>query len=152
MSGGIKVVGTNRKAYHDYHVEETLEAGIVLMGSEVKSIANGKINLTDAYCRVLDGELWLLHAHVSHYDPAARYGHEERRKRKLLAHRKEIDRLQAKILQKGLTLIPLKVYFKGGKAKVEVGLCRGKREYDKRETIKEKDMKKQLERDLSERR
>lgn len=147
-SGGKKIITTNRKAYHEYHVEDTFEAGIALVGSEVKSVAAGKVNLTDAYCRIENGELWVQNMHISPYDPAARFNHDPRRKRKLLMHRWEIDRIQGKVEQKGYTLVPLSIYFRNGKAKLEVALVKGKRQYDKRETIKDRDLRRDAEREL----
>lgn len=147
-SGGIKIVTTNRKAYHDYSVEDKFEAGMALMGSEVKSIAEGKANLTDSYCQVENGELWVYGIHISPYDPASRFGHDPRRKRKLLMHKYEINRLRGKVEQKGFAIVPLKLYFRRGKAKLEIGLVKGKRQYDKRDAIKERDMQRDLEREL----
>ncbi|MCW5934851.1 MAG: SsrA-binding protein SmpB [Fimbriimonadia bacterium] len=147
-SGGIKIVTTNRKAYHDYSVEDKFEAGMALMGSEVKSIAEGKANLTDSYCQVENGELWVYGIHISPYDPASRFGHDPRRKRKLLMHKYEINRLRGKVEQKGFAIVPLKLYFRRGKAKLEIGLVKGKRQFDKRDTIKERDMQRDLEREL----
>jgi SsrA-binding protein len=138
--GGLKVIATNRKAYHEYHIEDTIEAGIVLVGSEVKSVAAGKVSLNDAYCRVENGEMWVYHMHIAPYDPAARFNHEARRKRKLLLHKWEIARLGSKAEQKGYTLIPLKLYFRNGKVKLEIGLAKGKRKYDKREAIRQRDI------------
>lgn len=146
--GGIKIIATNRKAYHEYHVEDTIEAGMVLTGSEVKSIAQGKASLSDAYCRVEEGEMWLVNMHVAPYENAPIYGHDPRRKRKLLLHKWEINRLRGKAEQKGYTLIPLKLYFRNGKVKVEIGLVRGKRQYDKREVIKRKDIERAMRREL----
>lgn len=139
---------TNRKAYHDYSVEDKFEAGMALMGSEVKSIAEGKANLTDSYCQVENGELWVYGIHISPYDPASRFGHDPRRKRKLLMHKYEINRLRGKVEQKGFAIVPLKLYFRRGKAKLEIGLVKGKRQFDKRDTIKERDMQRDLEREL----
>lgn len=146
--GGMKVITTNRKAYHEYHIEDTIEAGIVLTGSEVKSIAAGKVSLSDAYCRVENGEMWLVNMHVAPYENAPIYGHDPRRKRKLLLHKWEIERLRGKAEQKGYTLIPLKLYFRNGKIKVEIGLVRGKRQYDKREAIKQRDIERELRREM----
>jgi len=130
----IKVITVNRQAYHDYFVERTVEAGISLVGTEIKSIRDGKVNLRGAY------------AMVAIYEQGNRYNHEPMRNRKLLLHKKEIDQLQAKVATKGLTLVPLKLYLKGGKAKIELGLCRGKKLYDKREAIAERDAKRNIER------
>jgi SsrA-binding protein len=139
--GGKTPVIRNRKAFRDYHILDRWEAGIALSGSEVKSLREGKANLTDAYARIQDGEVFLVNAHISPYDPASRENHEPRRERKLLLHRQEIRRLIGKVVEKGLTLIPLSFYFKQGKVKVELALATGKRKYDKRAAIKEKDIR-----------
>jgi SsrA-binding protein len=142
----VKVISVNRQAYHDYFVERTIEAGISLVGTEIKSIRDGKVNLRGSYAIARNGELWLENAHIAVYDHGNRYNHEPLRNRKLLLHRREIEQLQAKVATKGLTLIPLKLYLKGGKAKIELGLCRGKKLYDKREAIAERDVKREIER------
>ena len=142
----IKVITVNRQAYHDYFVERTLEVGISLMGTEIKSIRDGKVNLRGSYAMARKGELWLENAHIATYEQGNRYNHEPTRNRKLLLHRKEIDQLLAKVETKGLTLIPLKLYLKGGKAKLELGLCRGKKLYDKRDALAERDAKRDIER------
>jgi SsrA-binding protein len=142
----IKVITVNRQAYHDYFVERTIEAGIALMGTEIKSIRDGNVNLRGAYAIARNGELWLENAHIAVYEHGNRYNHEPMRNRKLLLHRREIAQLQAKVETKGLTLIPLKLYLKGGKAKIELGLCRGKKLYDKRDAIAERDAKRDIER------
>ncbi|MBS1707541.1 MAG: SsrA-binding protein SmpB [Armatimonadetes bacterium] len=139
---------SNRKAGFDYHFVDNVEAGIVLLGSEVKSLFLGRANLTDAFCRVVDNELWLFSLDIEPYDKAARFGHERRRDRKLLMHRKEIDTLARKAQEKGLALIPTKIYFKDGKAKVNVALAQGKKDYDKRDSIKEKDQRRAAQRGL----
>jgi len=131
----IKTVTTNRKAYHNYNVQESLEAGIVLTGSEIKSIRAGKANLADAYVRPEKGELWLLNAHIARYDAGSYMSHEPTRPRKLLLHKKEIAGLAGKVAERGLTLIPLRIYIKDSRAKVEIALAKGKKLYDKRETI-----------------
>ena len=131
----IKTVTTNRKAYRNYSVHESVEAGIALTGTEIKSIRAGKANLADAYVRPEKGELWLLNAHIARYDSGSYMSHEPTRPRKLLLHKKEIAGLAGKVAEKGLTLIPLRIYIKDGRAKVEVALAKGKRLYDKRETI-----------------
>ena len=148
QTGGapIKVITVNRQAYHDYFVERTIEAGISLVGTEIKSIRDGKVNLRGAYAIARNGELWLENAHIAVYEHGNRYNHEPMRNRKLLLHRREIEQLQAKVTTKGLTLIPLKLYLKGGRAKIELGLCRGKKLYDKREAIAERDVKREMER------
>jgi SsrA-binding protein len=144
----FKMITVNRQAYHDYVVERTIEAGIALMGTEIKSIRDGKVNLRGAYALARNGELWLENAHIAVYDHGNRYNHEPTRNRKLLLHRREIDQLQAKVETRGLTLIPLKLYLKGGKAKIELGLCRGKKLYDKRDAIAERDAKREIERTI----
>ena len=142
----IKVITVNRQAYHDYEVERTVEAGISLVGTEIKSIRDGKVNLRGSYAIARKEELWLENAHIAVYEQGNRYNHEPMRNRKLLLHRKEIDQLLTKVATKGLTLIPLKLYLKGGKAKIELGLCRGKKLFDKRETLMERDVKRDIER------
>lgn len=144
-------VATNRKAHHDYFIEETLEAGIVLQGTEVKSLRLGLANLTDSYAIVKNNEVYLFNANISPYPHGNIMNHEPLRTRKLLIHREEIRKLIGKITQKGFTLIPLKVYFVRGKAKVLIGLAKGKKAYDKRETIKAKESKREVERAVKER-
>jgi SsrA-binding protein len=142
-------IAVNRKARHDYFIEETLEAGIVLTGSEVKSLRDGRCNLIDSFARVSRGEAFVTIIHISPYDPAHRDNHEPTRSRKLLLHRLEIDRLEGKLNQKGLTLVPLRIYFNArGRAKIELGLGRGKKHYDKRQTIKEREAKRETARAL----
>jgi len=136
----------NRRARYDYAIEESHEAGVVLQGSEVKSVFQGRAHLTDAYCRVLNGELWLFNADIEPYEQASVFQHERRRDRKLLMHRREINVLDRKSLEKGFTLIPLAMYFKNGKVKVEVGLGRGKAEYDKRAKIAKDDARREVDR------
>jgi SsrA-binding protein len=140
----LKVVATNRKAHHDYLIEDTFEVGIVLTGSEIKSIRAGQVNLRDSYATIQEGELWLINAHISPYKEASRDNHEPRRDRKLLAHRREINRLTGKLQEKGLTLIPLRLYLKESRAKVELGLGRGKKLYDKRQTMRERDDRRRI--------
>ncbi len=131
----IKTVATNRKAYHEYHVQDSVEAGIALTGTEIKSVRAGRVSLRDAYVRPEADELWLLNAHIARYEPGSYLSHEPVRPRKLLLHRKQIDRLTSKVREKGLTLVPLKLYLKDSLAKVEVALAKGKKLYDKRESI-----------------
>ena len=131
----IKTIATNRKAYHNYHIGESIEAGIVLAGSEIKSIRNGRVSLGDAYVKPEAGELWLLNTHIGRYEASSYLSHEPRRPRKLLLHGKQIDNLTSQVREKGLTLVPLKLYIKGSIAKVEVALAKGKKLYDKRESI-----------------
>ena len=134
----------NRKARFDYEVLEEIEAGIVLTGTEIKSIRDGKANIKDCYGVIRNGEVYLLNMHISHYEQGNIFNHDETRTRKLLLHKKEILKLNNNIQLQGLTLIPLKVYFKKNKAKILLGLCRGKKNYDKRESIKERDIKRDL--------
>lgn len=142
----MKIVCQNRKAYHDYFIEETLEAGISLLGTEVKSLREGKANLIDSYVVIKGKEALLLNCHISPYSHGNILNHEPLRTRKLLLRRKEIEGLMGKSLQKGYTLIPLKIYFKDSYAKVEIGVAKGKRLYEKREKIKEREAKKAIER------
>jgi SsrA-binding protein len=139
-------ITVNRRARHDYFIEETVEAGVVLTGSEVKSLRAGKAQLKDSHARIQRGEAWLFNAHISEYGPAAQFGHDPTRARKLLLHRREIDRLAGKVKERGLALIPLRLYFKHGRAKVELGLARGKKLYDKRESIKERETRREMDR------
>ena len=138
----------NRKANFDYEIIETFEVGIVLTGTEIKSIRLGKANLKDSYAIIKNNEIYLLNMHISKYDQGNIFNHEETRTRKLLMHKKEILKLRDKLDLEGFTLIPLKLYFKGSKAKILLGLAKGKKNYDKRETIKKKDIERQLARDL----
>jgi len=131
----IKTAATNRKAYHNYQLGDSVEAGIVLTGTEIKSIRAGRVSLGDAYIRPEAGELWLVNAHIARYEASSYLSHDPKRLRKLLLHRKQIDSLTAKVLERGFTLVPLKLYIKDSLAKVEVALARGKKLYDKRETI-----------------
>ena len=143
-----KVVATNRKAYHDYFIEEKLEAGIALQGNEVKSLRLGRANLKDSYARVVGGEMLLYNMHISPYEHGDLKRQDPKRMRKLLLHKAEIRKLTGKITQKGMTLIPLRLYFSGDLAKVEVGLARGKRQYDKRRAIAEKTAKRELQKEF----
>ena len=138
-----RVVGTNRRARHDYEILNTYEAGLVLTGAEVKSLRGGRVSLGDAYAAPEAGEIFLFNLHIARYDKSAPGVTDTRRPRKLLLNRGEIDRIARAVDQKGVTIIPLKIYFSGGRAKVEIALARGKRKYDKRERIKEKDEEKQ---------
>ena len=140
----MKIVATNRKAFHDYEILETYEAGIVLKGTEVKSAKQGRINLKDSYAKIENGEIFLFNAHISPYTHGNVYNHDPRRTRKLLLHKKEIMRLYGKVKEKGLTLIPLKAYIKNGKIKIELGLCKGKKVYDKRAEIKKRDLEREM--------
>lgn len=145
---GVKIVARNRKARFDYEVLDEVEAGMVLKGTEVKSLRDGKVQLLDAYVRIDGAEAFLHHMHIAEYSHGTYANHEPTRTRKLLLHRREIDRLAQKVKEKGFTLIPLELYFKNGRAKVKVGLCRGKAKYDKRASIKEKDEKRAQQRGL----
>jgi len=140
----MKVVCQNRKAYHDYHIEETVEAGVVLTGTEVKSLREGKANVKESYVIIKDNEIFLLNCHISHYSHGNIMNHDPIRTRKLLLHQKEINRLRGKIAMRGFTLIPLKIYFKGPFAKIEIALARGKKLFEKRETIKEKEARREI--------
>lgn len=141
-----KTVAENRKARHDYHIEDVFEAGMVLKGTEVKSMRLGRVNLKDSYARIKNGEVFVYQMHIDPY-PFAYYGnHEPRRPRKLLLHKREIKRLYGKVNEKGATLVPLKVYFKAGKAKMALALARGKRKYDKREAIRRRDEQREMDR------
>ncbi|HEX7364435.1 MAG TPA: SsrA-binding protein SmpB [Dehalococcoidia bacterium] len=146
-----KTISVNRKAYHDYIILESLEAGIVLTGSEIKSIRAGRVNIRDSYARPENGELWLVNAHIAGYEAASRFGHEPNRPRKLLLHRHQINELTAEVSQKGLTLVPLKLYIKKGTAKLELGVARGKRLHDKRESIARRETEREIERAMKRR-
>lgn len=147
MDKNVKVVATNRKASHEYFILERLEAGLALQGSEIKSIRAGQISLAEAYVRVDGHEAWLEDAHVAPYEQSGKYyNHEPRRPRKLLLHRKEIRKLWDEVRQKGVTIIPLRVYLKDGRAKVEIAVAKGKKLYDKREAIAKRDTQRDLER------
>ena len=140
----IKKVATNRKAYHNYHIGESIEAGIVLTGSEIKSVRAGRVSLGDAYVKPEGGELWLNNAHIARYEASSYMSHEPTRPRKLLLHRKEINNLSSKVAEKGLTLVATKLYIKGSIAKVEIALAKGKRLYNKRESIRQRDEEREL--------
>ncbi|HPU85870.1 MAG TPA: SsrA-binding protein SmpB [Candidatus Latescibacteria bacterium] len=139
MPAGMKIITKNRKAFHDYTILETNEAGIALVGTEVKSLRLGNVNLKDSYARVERGEVVLYGLHISPYDHGNRYNHDPERPRRLLLHRREITRLKSRTEEKGLTLVPLSLYFKGGRAKVELGLAKGKQIHDKRETLRKRE-------------
>ncbi len=144
-SDRIKIITVNRKARHDYSILETYEAGIVLKGTEVKSLRDGRANLKDSYVRMIDNEAWLISAHISPYSKGNIMNHDPRRDRKLLLHRTEINRLRGKLEQQGLALVPLRMYFKRGRAKTELALAKGKRLYDKREDLKRRVMDREAE-------
>ncbi len=139
-----KVIATNRKAYHDYEILETYEAGIVLRGTEVKSLRESQVNFKDCYAAVDNGEAWLIGCYISPYHHGTDANHDPERKRKLLLHRREIQRLLGKVAERGLTMIPLRLYFKSGRAKCELGLARGKKLHDKRASIREREAKREM--------
>ena len=147
---GIKIIATNRKARRDYHLEGHQEAGLVLMGTEIKAIRAGRVNLSDGYVQPRDGELWLVNVHIAPYEAAGRYGHDPVRPRKLLLHRREIDRLISRVTERGYTIVPVRLYLKSGRAKVEIALAKGKRKYDKRQTIAKRDAQRDIDRALRE--
>jgi SsrA-binding protein len=147
----IKTVATNRKARHEYHFDDTYEAGLVLVGTEIKSIRAGRVSLQEGYVTFEAGEAWLVDVHIAQYDPASRQNHDPKRRRKLLLHRREIDRLRSRVQERGYTVIPIRLYLKDGRAKVEIALARGKKLYDKRQAIAKRDSKRQMDRALKER-
>jgi SsrA-binding protein len=147
-ASGEQIVCVNRQARHNYFIDEIYEAGLVLVGSEVKSLRDGKANLVDSYARIQKGEAYLVNTHISPYPGANQFNHEPARTRKLLLHEREIERLTGKTKERGLTLVPLKIYFKNGRAKVELGLARGKKLYDKRETLRRKVAQREVERSI----
>ena len=152
MSGGRKVITRNRKAHRDYLVKDRYDAGLVLMGSEIKSIRAHQINISDGFVQEKNRELWLLNAHISPYAQAKHFGHSDpRRPRKLLLHRREINRIVSKLRENGMTAIPLQVYLERGKAKIEIGVAKGKKQYDKRADLAKRDARRQIERALKER-
>ena len=144
----VKVVATNRKARHDYYLSDSYEAGLSLKGSEIKSIRAGQISIKEAYVQIENSEAGLINAHIAPYEQASYLGHEPRRKRKLLLHRKEINRLWDAVRKKGVTIIPTRVYLKNGRAKVEIAIGRGKKQYDKRQEIAKRDAQRDMERNL----
>jgi len=148
---GEKLVASNRKALHNYNIEDRYEAGIVLKGTEIKSIRAGRVNLADGYAQPKNGELWLMNVHIAPYDPSGRFGHTPTRPRKLLLHRREIDRITARVQERGYTLVPLRMYLKEGRAKVEIALARGKRKFDKRQAIAKRDAQRDIDRALKDR-
>jgi SsrA-binding protein len=146
MENGIKIITSNKKAFHDYQILDKIEAGLVLTGSEVKSLRERRCNLKDSYARIRDGQAWLIGMNISQYKNAGYSGHDPERDRKLLLHKEEIRKIHRRVLEKGVTLIPLKIYFKKGIAKVEIGIAAGKREYDKRQTIERRERERELKR------
>ena len=151
MGESVKIIANNRKAYHDYFVEETYEAGISLFGTEVKSVRLGQVNLKDSWCDIDDGEMFIKGMHISPYEKGNIFNRDPRRVRRLLIHKSEIRRLFDKVRQEGLTLIPLKLYYKGSRVKMEVGLCKGKKLYDKRDDMAKRQSERDIERALKER-
>jgi SsrA-binding protein len=148
---GYELVAENRKARHDFFVEEAIECGIVLVGTEVKALRAHKVNLRNSYARIKRGEVFLTNVHIGAYAPAGRFGHEEERERKLLMHRREISRLWGKVRERGYSLVPMKIYFKHGRVKVELALVKGKRLYDKRAVAAQKQTRREIERELKRR-
>jgi len=151
ITKGEKLVAQNKKAFHDYHIEERYEAGVVLTGTEIKSVRTGKVNMRDSFAQIRRGEVFLHNMHISPYEQGNRYNHEPLRTRKLLLNRQEINKLIGMIKEKGYTLVPIKIYLKNGLAKVEIALAKGKKEYDKRETIKQRDAKREMAKAIKER-
>lgn len=149
---GTKLITQNRKARHDYLIEDTFEAGLALVGTEVKSCRDGKANLTDAYAAVQDDEIWLMQCHINPYSHGNRANHDPLRPRKLLLHRGEIERMKAAVTQDGRTLVPLRLYFKHGLAKAEIAIARGKKTYDKRQSIAKRDAERSMQREMGRRR
>lgn len=148
----IKTVATNRKAYHNYNIGESVEAGIALTGTEIKSIRMGRVSLADAYVRPENGELWLVNAHIARYDAASHTSHQPTRPRKLLLHRKQIRELTSRVVERGFTLVPIRLYIKDSLAKVEIALAKGKRLYDKREAMARSEAEREMERAIKSRR
>jgi SsrA-binding protein len=143
---GEKTVTLNRKAAHDYHILRTLEAGLSLLGTEIKSVRSGHVSIREAYVRPQDGQMWLVGAHIAQYPPAGRANHDPTRTRRLLLHRREIGELEREVQSSGTTLVPLRLYLKDGMAKLEIALARGKKRYDKREAIAKREMERQMQR------
>lgn len=148
---GIKIISKNRRAYHEYHVLDTWEAGLALLGTEVKALREGRVNLGDAYGEIREGEAWLCKVHIGPYEQANRENHDPFRRRKMLLNRREIRKIEPRILERGLTLIPLKLYFKHGRVKVEIGLCKGKKLHDKREDKARQDVQRRIAKELGRR-
>ena len=147
----IKVVASNRKARYQYQFDDVFEAGLVLLGSEIKSIRAGRVSLAEGFVLFEGGEAWLVNVHIAQYNPASHQNHEPRRRRKLLLHRKQIDRLSSRVKERGYTVVPSKLYLRDGRAKVEIALARGKKQYDKRQAIAKRDSRRQVEREIKER-
>lgn len=146
-----RTISQNRKAFHDYSISETLEAGLALHGSEIKSIRAGRVNLRDSYVAFREGEAWLIGTHIAGYNEASYLDHDPLRDRKLLLHRREIQRLRAQVEQRGYTVVPTRLYLKNNRAKVEIGLAKGKHTYDKRESLRDRDTEREIEREIKER-
>jgi SsrA-binding protein len=151
-SEGVKIIASNRKASHDYFIEDRFEAGIVLLGTEIKSVRAGRVSLRESYVSTNGDEAWLINAHIAPYDPASRMNHEPKRMRKLLLHKNEIAKLYDGIRQKGYTIVPISMYLKSGKAKVEIALARGKKQYDKRRDLAKRDAEREMLRSIGRRR
>jgi SsrA-binding protein len=145
----VKMIAENRRAWHEYSISQEIEAGVMLVGTEVKSLRDGKAQLSDGFALISAGELWLENVHIGIFKQGNRFNHEEKRRRKLLIHKKELEKLGGKLKDAGVTLVPLKLYFKGNKVKVLIGVGRGKKAYDKRASIKERDMKREMSREDS---
>ena len=143
---GEKIIAKNRRAWHNYHVIDRYEAGIELRGTEVKSLRNGQVTLKDSYAEVRGGEMYLVNAHINPYEQGNIYNHDPERPRRLLMHKREITRLGSRVAEKGLTLVPLRLYFKRGRVKVEIGLCKGKHTVDKRDALRDRDIKRETDR------
>jgi len=143
-----RTIATNRKAYHDYFIEETWEAGLVLTGSEIKSVRAGRVSIRESFVQIKDGEAWLINAYIAPYDRASRYNHDPRRPRKLLLHRYQLNRLQGRVQEKGYTIVPLRLYLKDKWAKVEIALAKGKKLFDKRAAIARREAEREIERTL----
>jgi SsrA-binding protein len=147
----MKLIANNKKAHHDYFLDDKIECGIVLRGTEIKSVRAGKVNIKDSYCLIRNDEMVIMNMHISKYDHGNQFNHDETRSRKLLLHKKQIIKLQNKVNQQGLTIVPLKVYIEKGLCKVEIATGKGKKNYDKRQSLKEKDSKRRLDKALKER-
>lgn len=148
MAENVKIIAQNKKAYFDYFVEEKYECGIALEGTEVKSVKNGNVSFADSFAEILNGEVWMRNFHISEYKFSSVFNHDPDRRKKLLLHKEEIKRLQRKVDEKGYTLIPLDVYLKNGRAKITLGVCKGKKQFDKRESIKKRDLDREMSRDF----
>lgn len=148
MAENVKIIAQNKKAHFDYFVEEKYECGVALEGTEVKSVKNGNVSFADAFAEILNGEVWMRNFHISEYKFSSVFNHDPDRKKKLLLHKEEIKRLQRKVDEKGYTLVPLDVYLKNGRVKITLGVCKGKKQFDKRETIKQRDLNREMARDF----